>query len=122
MNPANEARLMKAVDQLTDGLEEAYPRQRLKELSYQDHSTYLAAKRYVQLLALSTYRLIETQRPLAADESFFFTGKTVGELLGHMMGKGLEFAKSPEPGGEGTYRKLYDTVRRFYIQLVPDQK
>ncbi|HVC92486.1 MAG TPA: hypothetical protein VND64_02295 [Pirellulales bacterium] len=121
MNPANEARLMKAVDQLSDVLNAAFPRERRKGLSPDDFFAYLAAKRYVQSLALSTFRLIETQRPLAADESFCFNGKTVGELLGHMMGKGLEFDKHG-PGGEGTYHKLYDTVRAFYKRLVVDSK
>ncbi|HVC94125.1 MAG TPA: hypothetical protein VND64_10570, partial [Pirellulales bacterium] len=82
MNPDNEARLMKAVDQLSDELNTAFPRERRKRLSPDDFFAYLAAKRYVQSLALSTFRLIETQRPLAADESFCFNGKTVGELLG----------------------------------------
>lgn len=112
----NQARLMKAVDSLSEELNAAWPRERRR--SPQDYLSYLSAKRYLQTLAVSTYRLIETDNPAAFDDSYRFRGKTIGDLLQHMMSKGLEFAP-PEAGGEVVYRKLFNTVRTFYLRLVP---
>lgn len=113
-----EKRLMQAVDALSDALVAAYPRDRLFDSSA--FLQYKAAQRYLQSLALSTYRLIETQNRTAFDDSLRFRGNSVAELLQHMTSKGLEFAK-PEPGGEGTYRKLFDVVRSLYMEAVPER-
>ena len=112
----NQARLMKAVDRLSDELNAAWPRQRRQ--TPHDFFTYLSAKRYLQTLAVSTYRLVETDNPAAFDDSYRFRGKTVGDLLQHMMSKGLEFAPA-EAGGEPVYQKLFGSVRAFYLRLVP---
>jgi serine/threonine protein kinase len=115
---AGADRLMAAVDRLTSELTKAYPRKRLKTLSPRDGLDYLAGKRFVQSLAESTFRLIETNSALAFDDSYRFRGKNVAELMQHLMSRGLQFAR-PEKGGEPTYRKLYDSIRGFYLKIVP---
>ncbi len=78
----------------------------------------MTAKRFLQSLAVSTYRLIETQSETAYDESFCFQGNSLAELLQHMMNKGLEFAQ-PEPSDEDSYRRLFSSVRALYLKAVP---
>lgn len=112
------ARLMTALDRLSEAFNEAYPRQRRSESS-QTYLAYLTSKRYLQSLAVATYRLIETQNQTAFDDSYRFRGSTIGELLQHMLNKGMLFAKA-EPGGEGTYQKLYISVRTLYLEALPD--
>jgi len=113
-----EKRLMSAVDALSDELLAAYPRDRLVH-SPPVFLEYLAAKRYIQSLAVGAYRLIQTQAEGAFDDSYRFRGDTVAALLQHMLNKGLEFAP-PEPGDEATYRHLFGVVRALYLQAVPD--
>ena len=115
----NEKRLKAAVDRLSSELIAAYPRERCKTFSPQEGLAFIDAQRFLRSLAMSTFRLIETNSSLAFDRTFRFQGKSVGELLQHMVGKGLEFAP-PEPGGEPTYRTLYYSVRAFYERLVPE--
>lgn len=112
-------RLMAAVDRLTSDLNKAYPRERLRTISPRDYHDFDTAKHFLQSLAGSTFRLIETNSAVAFDESYRFQGKTVAELLQHMLSRGLEFAPA-EPGGEGVYRKLYQSVRGFYREIVPN--
>ena len=118
LSRANESRLMKAVDNLTIELNEAYPHKRQTQ-SPQTFLTYLTSKRYLQTLALSTFRLIETQNVSAFDESYRFRGSSVAELMQHMMTTGLQFAP-PEPGDEPTYRVVFSSMRALYLALVPD--
>jgi hypothetical protein len=80
----NQQRLMKAVDRLSEELNAAWPRERRR--SPQEYLRYLAAKRYLQTLAVSTYRPIETDNRAAFDDSYRFRGKTIGELLQHSSG------------------------------------
>ncbi len=114
----SRTRLMNAVDQLTAELT-AYLRERRKSLSPRDLLEYVEAVGFLRSLDKSTYRLIKTQGTAAFDESYRFQGKNVGELLQHLVQKGLEFAPA-EPGGEVVYRKVYDCMRTFYLQLVPE--
>ena len=118
LDRASETRLMDAVDRLSDELNAAYPHER-KAASPQVFFGYLVSKRYLQSLALATYRLIEAQSAAAFDDSYRFQGATLVELLQHLMTKGLEFAP-PETGDEGTYRYLFGAVRTLYLQVVPD--
>ncbi|HEX7449096.1 MAG TPA: hypothetical protein VF306_16200 [Pirellulales bacterium] len=115
---SNQKRLMAAVDRLATELQAAYPPNYRKNLPPRDLMAYLAAERFLRSLAVSTYRLVEAQSSLAFDQSFRFQGKSVGELLQHVVSKGLEFAPA-EPGGEATYRKVYYGVRAFYERVVP---
>jgi hypothetical protein len=113
----SESRLMKAVDQLSDELSAAYPRER-RNSSSAVFFEYLTSKRFLQSLALATCRLIETQSEVAFDESYRFQGENLAALLQHMMTKGLEFAP-PEGGDEGTYRYLFQAIRALYLKAVP---
>ncbi len=113
----SEKQLMKAVDQLSDELNAAYPQER-QASSPNVFRDYLTSKRFLQSLALATCRLIETQSESAFDESYRFKGENLAELLQHMMTKGLEFAP-PEAGDEGTYRYLFSAVRTLYLKTVP---
>jgi hypothetical protein len=120
VRPANEARLKKAVDNLRDEVAADY-RERRKPLPYEDWLPYKSARSFLESLAVQTVLLVETQNTSAFDGSYHFHGKTVAELLQHMIGKGLEFAKAPT-GGEATYQKLDDCVRGFYLDFVPEPK
>lgn len=113
----NEKRLMAAVDALSNELLAAYPTDRLK--IHAEFLEFAVAKRYVQALAVGTYRLIQTQAEAAFDDSFRFRGDTVAALLEHMLTKGLEFAP-PEPGDEAIYRRLFGIVRALYLEAVPN--
>jgi hypothetical protein len=110
-------RLMKAVNALAEEVAAEY-RERPKPVPPQDFLTYKTAKCFVESLAVQTFRMFETESTAAYDGSFRFEGKTVGELLQHMMSKGLQFAPA-RPGGEPTYELLYNSVRGFYLDLVP---
>lgn len=112
-------RLMSAVDGLTVELRSAYPPERRKAQGTRDGMALVDAQNCLRSLALSTYRLIETESALAFDRSFRFQGKSVSDLLQHVAGKGLEFAPAA-PGGEATYQKLFTCVRGYYLELVPD--
>jgi hypothetical protein len=115
----SEKQLMNALDRLSEAFQEAYPHDRRTESS-RTYVGYQTSKRYLPSLAMSTYRLIETQNQTAFDETYRFRGGTIGELLQHMMNKGMSFAK-PEPGDEATYRKLFVTIRTLYLKIVPDK-
>ncbi|HEV3345248.1 MAG TPA: hypothetical protein VG125_33025 [Pirellulales bacterium] len=116
----NEDRLKKAVDNLRDELA-AYYRDCPKPMPYEDWLAYKTARCSLEAMAVQTFLLVETQNTAAFDGSYRFHGKTVAELLQHMIGKGLEFAPAP-PGGQKTYERLYDSVRGFYLELVPEPK
>lgn len=115
---ASQKQLWDALDGLKAELA-AYGRELPKPLSPHDGLPYVNAKEHVLSLKSSIRRLIETRSAAAFDGSFGFQGKSVGELVQHMMGKGLEFAKA-EPGGEAAYRRVYVCLRAFYLRLVPE--
>ena len=94
-------------------------RERAKPLPPREGIAQIDAERFLRSLALSTFRLIETNSELAFDKSYRFQGDSVAELLRHLMSKGLEFAPG-EKGDEGVYRRLYDCVRGYYLKFVPD--
>ena len=48
-----------------------------------------------------------------------FQGDTVIRLLEHMYKNGFEFA-SPEPGGEGVYKNLFQSLRSLYVSIGPE--
>ena len=113
----SEVRLMKAVDNLSAELQQAFPQSRRTE-SPARFLEYTSAKRYLQTLADATFRLIDTRSDVAFDPTYKFSGASVGELIQHMMNRGLEFAP-PEVGDESTYRKLYPMFRQIYLKEVP---
>ncbi len=108
-------RLMKSVDELSNRLADKF---NPDGQTAQRMLMYLAAKRYIQSLAMTTYRMIEIGKDAVAGDSRQFKGKTVVELLQHMMSQGLEFA-APEAGDEGTYRKMFSLIRSIYLKANP---
>ncbi|HUY36212.1 MAG TPA: hypothetical protein VMV69_25975 [Pirellulales bacterium] len=116
-SPGREAEedLMKATDQLCDAFNETYqPKQQAN--SYREFSVYSASKLFLQSLAASVYRLIETNDARAFDGSYRFEGDSAVDLLHHLTRYGLQFAP-PEPGDEGTYRKTFFALRAVYDDL-----
>ena len=49
-----------------------------------------------------------------------FQGDSVVGLVEHMYQNGLEFAP-PEPGGEGTYKTLFQNLRSLYMKIGPNR-
>lgn len=115
LSSSQEKRLMDSVDALTTALNEKFD---TKDQSAQRMLMHLTAKRYIQTLALATYRLVEIGKDAVASDARKFNGKSVVELLNHMMSQGLEFAP-PEAGDEAIYRKLFSVIRSIYIQANP---
>jgi hypothetical protein len=116
----NQDRLLQTLSEVVIEFEKAWPRERRKPPNdYIDR--YLPAKHCLGRLETSIKRLIKSDNPAAFDDSYRFRGKTVADLVRHLMNHGLEFA-SPEAGGEGTYDTLFNSVKAFYIQLVPDAR
>ncbi|MGH7134653.1 MAG: hypothetical protein ACREHD_02875, partial [Pirellulales bacterium] len=102
VSETNQERLKRTVDDLADELA-AYYRERPKPLPPQEGLERIEAQRFLRSLAMSTFRLIETNSSLAFDKSYRFQGDSVAELLQHLMSKGLEFAPA-EKGGELIYK------------------
>jgi hypothetical protein len=113
----NQDRLLKALSELVQEFEAAWPRDRRK-LPDDFIFGYLPAKRCLQRLETSTKRLIKSDNPAAFDDAYRLRGKTAADVVRHVMNNALEFAP-PEPGGEATYDKLFHSVKAFYMQLVP---
>jgi hypothetical protein len=112
-------RLMEAVNGVNEALERAYPLSRRREPSV--YLDYISARRYVLTLVATVFRLIESNDPRVFDGSYRFTGETVVDLLDHMYKNGLKFAP-PEPGDEGTYQKLFQSMRVLYLQLAANNE
>jgi len=111
-----EEHLMLATDQLCDAFNAAYrPTKQAK--SYRDFGVYLASKHFLQSLAASVYRLIETNDARVFDGSYRFVGDSAVDLVNHLTRYGLQFAP-PEPGDEGTYRKLFFALRAIYESVA----
>jgi hypothetical protein len=115
LTAVQEKRLMDSVDALSSRLADRF---NPEGESAQRMLMYLSAKRYIQSLAVATYRIVEIGKDAVASDSRKFKGKTVVELLQHMMSQGLEFA-APEAGDEGTYRKMFSLIRSIYLKTNP---
>jgi len=110
-------RLMQAVDSLSNKFNQTYPLSR-RTSSPGVYLEYLSSKRFLQALALSTYRLIESESEIAFDESYRFSGTSVGQLIQHMLSHSLQFAP-PEVGDEGAYLRTFVAIRTLYLKAVP---
>ncbi|HVC94287.1 MAG TPA: hypothetical protein VND64_11385 [Pirellulales bacterium] len=119
LSPEAEERLMAATDRLCDAFNVAFPRKG-KGLSPHDfYNVYLPGKQFLVSLAGQVDRLIESNDARVFDGSYRFEGDSVVDLVNHLARYGLQFAP-PEPGGEGTYRKLFFAVRNVYMNVVPE--
>jgi hypothetical protein len=113
-----EEALMNAVDKLSAVFNSVYPPKQ-NASSPSKFLVYLGGKRYLQSLAASVLRLIETNDARVFDGSYVFEGDSVVDLVQHMCRYGLEFAP-PEPGDEATYRKLFFAMRGVYRSTAPE--
>ena len=109
-------KLMVAVDRLITALRDAYPKERRHESS-NAFLQYLAAKRYLQSLASQVERAAETNDWWLLSGEGKFEGGSVMQLVHHMYEMGAAF-EHPEPGGEGTYQKLFRDLGTLYVVLT----
>jgi hypothetical protein len=114
-----EERLMAAVDKLSSVFNSVYPAKQ-NASSYDKYLVYQGGKRYLQSLAGGVLRLLETNDARVFDGSYRFAGDSVVDLLHHLSRYGLEFAP-PEPGDEGTYKKLFFAIRGIYEGMAPQE-
>ena len=119
LSRANEEALMAAIDRLAAAFNAAWPQEK-RAADSKTFLVYAAGKRSLQSMAASVYRLIETNDLRLFDDSYRFQGNSVVELVRHLCRYGLEFAP-PEPGDEGTYKKLFFAMRTLYLELRPSQ-
>ena len=119
LSRANEEALMDAIDRLAAAFNAAWPQEK-RAVDSKTFLVYAAGKRSLQSMAASVYRLIETNDWRLFDDSYRFQGDSVVDLVRHLCRYGLEFAP-PEPGDEGTYKKLFFAMRTLYLELRPSQ-
>jgi hypothetical protein len=114
----NQVRLMQDANALFVALDNAFPPDRRKDPH--EFLTYGASKRYLQAMLAASHRAITTTDTRAMTGSLRFQGDSVVGLLDHMYQNGLEFAP-PQPGGEGVYRAMFETMRSLYLNIGPDK-
>ncbi len=108
-------RLMEAVDHLSAEFNRYYTHER-RTTSSADFLVYQSGKRFLQSLAGSVYRAVDTGEIYGFDGSYRFKGDSVVDLVDHLYELGLHFV-SPEPGDEGVYQKLFYAMRNLYTRL-----
>lgn len=113
-----EESLMAAIDSLSAVFNSVYPAKE-NASSPERYLVYQGGKRYLQSLAGGVLRLLETNDTRVFDGSYQFTGDSVVDLLQHLCRFGLEFAP-PEPGDEGTYKRLFFAIRGIYESLAAE--
>ena len=109
-------KMLDAVDQLAAALREAYPKERRHE-STNTTLKYIAARRYLQSLARQVERATETNDWWLLTGGGKFEGDSVMQLIHHMYQMGAAF-ESPDPGGQGTYQKLFRDLGTLYVALT----
>ena len=115
IEPDSWASMQEAIDELSSELQRQYPLSRFQD-DPQEFLVYNAARRFLKAKASMVF-----QARLAADSTYLaeknvFEGDSVLDLLQFMAHHGLRFA-APEPGGEGSYRRLFLMMRRVYLQF-----
>jgi hypothetical protein len=119
LNRDKEERLMAAIDKLSAVFNSVYPPKE-RRTSTDAFLVYQGGKRYLQSLAGGVLRLLETNDTRVFDGSYKFTGDSVVDLVHHLSRYGLEFAP-PEPGDEGTYKKLFFAIRGIYEGMAASE-
>jgi hypothetical protein len=76
-------------------------------------SDYIASERYLKQLHEAIHGLEDPSAGAWFDRSWTSTIKTVGDLVGYMTHKGLEFAPAAAPGDGACYTALYHSLRQF---------
>jgi hypothetical protein len=115
---ANQTQVMTRVNELFLALEEAYPKERRQNPS--DFLTYATAKRVLQSTLASTHRALTSNDAILLSGGLRFEGDTLIGLLEHMYKNGFEFT-TPEPGGEGVYKNLFQSLRSLYVNIGPNR-
>jgi hypothetical protein len=116
--PESEAKLMQSVNTLFVALEDAYPKEVRQDP--EKYTTYSTAKRFLQATLASCNRALSTNDPYILGGGLRFQGDSVVGLIQHMYQNGLEFAP-PEPGGEGVYKTLFESLRTLYTSIGSDK-
>ena len=112
------AKGMQDINSLFVVLETAYPRERRKDPAV--FTEYSTGKVFLQSSLATLHRATATNNPLAFSGGLRFEGDSVAGLVQHMYESGLEFAP-PRPGGEGTYKSLFESLRGLYLAGGADQ-
>ena len=116
--PESQAKLLQSINALLVALEDAYPREVRKDP--EQYVTYAAAKRFLQTTLATSHRALSTSDPFVLGGGLRFQGDSVVGLVQHMYQAGLEFAP-PEPGGEGVYKTLFQSLRTLYANIGSDR-
>jgi hypothetical protein len=115
---ATQEKVMQDINAILLALEDAFPKeQRVDSAKY---ANYLSAKLFLRAALASTRRAISTPDAFLRSGNARFQGDSLVGLMQHMYQSGLEFA-SPEPGGEGVYRKLFQGMRGLYLEYRTNQ-
>lgn len=111
---ATSTKILQDVNALLVALEEAYPQERRADPA--EYRVYYAAERFLKTLVANVHRAITTKDKTVFSGKLRYDGKSMVELIQHMYESGLEFAP-PEPGGEGVYNKLFQSMRTLYANI-----
>jgi hypothetical protein len=118
---ASQIALLGAVDELMVTLQREHPKQR-RHATGEAWENYSQANNFLQSLALSVKRVIDTNDRQPFDGSLQFQGDSVFQLVQHLCRHGLEFGP-PQAGDEGVYRKLFLAMRNIYLDTrIPLQR
>jgi hypothetical protein len=116
--PESQAKLMQTLNAMFVALEDAYPKEVRKDP--EQYLTYSTAKRFLQAALATSHRALSTNDPFVLGGGLRFQGDSVVGLVQHMYQNGLEFAP-PEPGGEGVYKSLFQSLRTLYTNIGSDR-
>lgn len=117
-SPEAQTQVMKSVNDLFVTLDSVYSKERRRDPA--QFLDYAAAKRFLQSTLASTHRALTSRDTKLLADGMQFQGDTLIRLLEHMYKNGFEF-DSPEPGGEGTYKKLFQDMRSLYVTIGPNR-
>jgi hypothetical protein len=110
--------LKESVDELMLAFQKRHTWQR-RHLSPEAYREYSRGKQFLQSLALSVARVIETNDRQVFDGSLRFEGNNVLDLVRHLCRHGLEFGP-PGAGDQRVYTKLYLAMRDIFLGTIPD--
>jgi hypothetical protein len=117
-SPETQTQALASVNDLFVVLDEVYTKERRRDPA--QFLDYAAAKRFLQSTLASTYRALSSSDTRLLTDGVQFQGDTLIRLLEHMYKNGFEF-DSPEPGGEGTYKSLFQNLRSLYVTIGPNR-
>jgi hypothetical protein len=113
----NRADLINATEKFYDAMNGYYTKDKIQDTRVSVE--YSKVKRTVDMLAGNAIRAATLNDTSVFDGRLSFKGDSLFGLLQHMYRNGLEFDK-PKPGGEGTYKRLFENLRQIYIKIGQD--